>query len=1588
MAHWPFENNTENIVPGGTIPDGILSENNPPAGSNGGPSFSNTNSVMGSYLQFDGVDDFVDVADDPFFQTFASNWSASAWFRVERAPMDGERFFVFETSGDFPISLGLTEGTDPADTKVQIFTIPFNSISIEVADIDITSWNHVLITNSRGAGTNRTLTAYLNGDAMGTLEGAVADSSGANGFHIGTFRSNNDRFFPGDIDEVALWNTVLTPAEAETFRRVTVVNTLIDEDDGNLNGDISFREAIRYAPENFTIEFDPSLSGGTIVLAEDQLTIERDHTIDAASLPLGITIDANATEENRRRVIEIGGDTIVSLRNLTITGGRAENGENGGGILNGANSSLTLTDCVIDGNQTMGGESDGGGIYSNNGNLTMTNCTISGNQTTMGNRSDGGGIYSFNGNLTMTSCTISGNQTIGNDSRGGGVFCSNASNQTTRFVNCTITNNSAQNAQGGGIYNFNGLTQVEHCTIVNNTSAQNEGAGVSSFGNASTRTEVSHSIISGNNVGTDLDIAVTNTNSFFFEGQNLIGTVGPGITGVTPSTEDVLLAPLGNYGGPTETMPPLPGSPAIEAATGSMSTTDQRGFARSTSDPDLGSVEADDLIVDGNNALSFLVTTVTDELDFANTDRSLREAILLASGYSTSFSSVTITFDSNVFNGEAGNDINLLHGELAVTSALTIDASDITGGVVIDGNGDGDFVQGENETRCFFISDEDDNTQLPVTLNNLIIQNGSHMGNDAGANIHNREDLTLNNCQILNGRAFGGINGFDRGGGIFSNTGSLTMTNCTVSGNQTEGVSGDGGGIFSFNGNLTMTSCSVLDNQTMGNAADGGGIWSNTNLTDETTRLVNCTIANNSAQNAAGGGVFNEDGLTEIEHCTIVGNTSTSGQGAGVSSRGNGNENTSTLVSHSIISGNNDGTGLGNDLDLQVFSTETRNNSFTFMGRNLIGTVGSDIAGVTPSTEDVLLAPLGNYGGPTETMPPLPGSPAIEAATGSMSTTDQRGFARSTSDPDLGSVEADDLIVDENDVLSFLVTTATDELDFANTNRSLREGILLASRYSTSFSSATITFDSNVFNCEVDDDINLLHGELAVTSALIIDASDITGGVVIDGNGDGDFEQEDNETRCFFISDEDGNNQLTVTLNNLIIQNGSHEGDNAGANIHNREDLTLTNCQILNGRAFGGFGDADGGGIYSEAGSLTMTSCTVSGNQTMGSAADGGGVFSSDQNLTMTSCSVLDNQTMGSAADGGGIYSEGNLTMTSSTISGNQTMGITADGGGIWSATNLIDETTRLVNCTITNNSAQNADGGGVYNQEGLTQIEHCTIANNTSAEDEGAGVSSRDNGNENTSTVVSHSIISGNNDGNDLAISEGSPTNSFTFIGQNLIGTFGSNILIDGALPTGVIQQNNPMLAPLGDFGGPTLTMLPLSGSMAIDAATSSTSTTDQRGFALFNTRDLGAVEAQENELLPVLPFDLADFNSDQDNDGTPNGIEFILGTDFATPDSSNSRNPSLDLDTAGNLNLRFGKASNLPDGITLIIRRSTTLEPDTFIEVARYSSTSNETTITGNDNSFSIEGDAGSEEFSFTNTEPLPAAFYFLEASFQTIE
>ena len=270
---------------------------------------------------------------------------------------------------------------------------------------------------------------------------------------------------------------------------VTITTDVVNGNDGL----ISLREAVAYAnshPGSDTIEFDSSLSGKTIVLAGEQLTLtDTSGTTTISGLGVDIlTVSGN----NTSRVFYINNNVNVSFLDLTIAGGNdgdSNDPDGGAGICN--RGTLTIEDCVVTGNRVLYGY--GGGIYSD-GSITIRNTTISNNSGSWA-----GGMC-VSGTATIVGCTISGN--ISADGPGG-----ISSNALTLMINSTIAGNSGN--CGGGILNTAAMTIVG-CTIAAN-STTSYGGGIRNQG--AYTTVLRNTIVAanaGNNVTSpDIDGTVT-----------------------------------------------------------------------------------------------------------------------------------------------------------------------------------------------------------------------------------------------------------------------------------------------------------------------------------------------------------------------------------------------------------------------------------------------------------------------------------------------------------------------------------------------------------------------------------------------------------------------------------------------------------------------------------------------------------------------------------------------------------------------------------------------------------------------------------------------------------------------------------------------------------------------------------------------------------------------------------------------------------------------------------------------------------------------------------------------------------------------
>jgi filamentous hemagglutinin family protein len=261
-------------------------------------------------------------------------------------------------------------------------------------------------------------------------------------------------------------------------------------------------------------------------------------------------------------------------------GGNANGGNGGFGGGGGGGLGLGGFGGGNGSNVGGGGAGFGGAIFVRAGSLTLTNSTLVGNTATGGS---GGGTDAGNG-----------------QGMGGAIFVNQGA--TATLINSTLNGNTGQD-NGGGIYNYGGTLNLTNVTIANNTATNGNGGGVVNNTDLGGTVNVGNTIIAANTNATSPDVSGLYNN----QGNNLIErndgstgfTISP-LVGTIANPVNPGLAPLGDYGGSTQTQQLLPGSPAIDAGVSIAGvTTDQRGVSRTgigDSTPDIGAYEAIKLI--------------------------------------------------------------------------------------------------------------------------------------------------------------------------------------------------------------------------------------------------------------------------------------------------------------------------------------------------------------------------------------------------------------------------------------------------------------------------------------------------------------------------------------------------------------------------------------------------------------------------------------------------------------------------------------------------------------------------------------------------------------------------------------------------------------------------------------------------------------------------------------------------------------------------------------------------------------------------------------------------------------------------------
>ena len=267
-------------------------------------------------------------------------------------------------------------------------------------------------------------------------------------------------------------------------------------------------------------------------------------------------------------------NTTFANNSATGTSGNPGNGGDGGALsYDGANVSLTFCGDSFTGNRA---NAAGGAVFRvgyHDEEVNIDRCTFDGNSVDA-NSGNAAGLYLEYVTINMSGTTISNNT----GHYGGGIWIGQSA--IANLTNVTIANNTA--AGGGGVWFANAVTG----TLLNVTVAGNTGDGL--FG-GDTGVKLQNTIVANNLRGT-LDGTTNCAKQHGSSGPNLqFPSAGTQCTS-SITVADPALGPLQDNGGPTKTMLPAAGSPAIGQGTGCPQI-DQRGNPRPSACT-LGAVEA------------------------------------------------------------------------------------------------------------------------------------------------------------------------------------------------------------------------------------------------------------------------------------------------------------------------------------------------------------------------------------------------------------------------------------------------------------------------------------------------------------------------------------------------------------------------------------------------------------------------------------------------------------------------------------------------------------------------------------------------------------------------------------------------------------------------------------------------------------------------------------------------------------------------------------------------------------------------------------------------------------------------------------
>ncbi len=609
--------------------------------------------------------------------------------------------------------------------------------------------------------------------------------------------------------------------------------------------------------------------------------------------------------------------------------------------------------------------------------------------------------------------------------------------------------------------------------------------------------------------------------------------------------------------------------------------------------------------------------------------------------------------DVVLYGGFAGNETALSERDwVAYPTVLSgdLDHDDLTtpSGIVTDtGN-----IIGDNAYHVLTLD-------YTITIDGFIITAGQATGaypDENGGGVFNTGTTTLSNVVLSGNQSYysgGGIYGYGNltlisviasnnqagnvtqtgyGGGMYTLYGTPTLTNVIFSGNRTSGY---GGGMYNLSGNMMLLNVTFNDNE----ARFGGGLYndsSNSTLTD-------VTFSDNYTTERGGGMIDYEGGSTLTN--VVFSHNRTDGTGGGTCFE---NYNSSTLISVTFT-GNQAGYGGGgicNNSSSPTLLTVTLINSQSSLGAGMFNESGSPV--LTDVTFENNVADQSGGG-------------MYNTGTNPSSTLTHVTFSNNQAGDGGGMYN----IQSHTGILT--------DVTFSH-NQALNYGGGMYNGSNSAPTLITVTFSEN----QASDGGGMYNDQANPILANVT----FTNNLSYFGNGGGGMFN--------FVS--------TPTLHNVTFTGNSAIGNSmsGGGGMYNvSSDPILTNVIFDDNQA-----DAYGGGLQNSSSDPTLTNVTFSHNQ----ASSGGGMYNRDASaptlMTVTFTSNL-------ASNGGGMLNTvgSHPTLIDVNFISNQA---TTSGGGM---ENDWDSNPILTNVTFNGNSAN--DGGGMRNFQSSPYLNNVVLSGN-----------------------------------------------------------------------------------------------------------------------------------------------------------------------------------------------------------------------------------------------------------------------------------